>query len=66
MNLYIYEGPVYQFGEIVIKQYRGATRAITPSRALANIAFTCKIKKLKLDKEAKIKLDPKFLRLEEE
>lgn len=64
-NLYLYEGPVLQFGEIIKDYWRGGTQAVSENQALAFLSYQIK-KKLKLDvKNSKIELNKKYLRLEE-
>jgi len=64
-NLYLYEGPVLQFGKIIKDYWRGGTQAVSENQALAFLSYQIK-KKLKLDvKNSKIELNKKYLRLEE-
>lgn len=62
-QLYIYEGPVMQFNKVIQKCYRNGTQANSEARALSNLQFSYK-RKNKLETNAKIMLDGKYLRIE--
>lgn len=62
-KLWIYKGPVSSFGRVINNEYRGGSQAVSSKRALANIAFGYK-KKNKLEPNAKIELDSRYLCLE--
>ena len=63
-RLYIYEGPVMQFNNVIQNLWIRGTQAVSEKKALANLQFTYKRRK-KLMPNAKITLDPRFLRVEE-
>lgn len=63
-KLYIYEGPVMQFNNVIQDLWIRGTQAISGKRALANLQFTYK-KRKKLSSNVKIILDEKYLRIEE-
>lgn len=58
--MYKYEGPVRRFEDIAIKNFVMYTHASTPQEALRNLSFKAK-KQLKLNKMAKVELNPKYL-----
>ena len=62
-RLWIYKGPVTSFGKVINDDYKGGSQAVSSKRALANIAFSYK-KKHKLEPNAKIELDSRYLCLE--
>lgn len=63
-KLYIYEGPVMQFNNVIKDFWKRGTQASSESRALANLQFSYK-KKNKLLPGSKIELDKRYLRIEE-
>lgn len=63
-KLYIYEGPVIQFGNVIKDIYRNGTQASSVEEAMRNLTFTCK-RKLKMVSSSKISLDPKYLMIDE-
>ena len=62
-SVYIYDGPVMQFGRVIQDKWRRGTRAPSPKKALANLQFTYKIRK-KMARDSRIELDPRYLQLE--
>lgn len=42
MNLYLYEGPVYEFDRIVDNRWKGQTYAVSEAKARTNLAFQYK------------------------
>lgn len=44
MDLYLYKGPVEEFGKIIANDWRGMTRANSESKARANLAYQYKKK----------------------
>lgn len=53
--IYKYEGPIYQFNEIVIPKFVAYTTAISIPKAKNNFLFKAK-RKLKLSQSAKLSL----------
>ena len=39
MNLYLYEGPVTSFGEVVARKWRASTYAMSDRKAKSNLAY---------------------------
>lgn len=60
--LYVYKGPVIQFGQILAEKWRGGTQAPSEAKALANLMYQYK-RKNKMSKDCLISLEPKYLSL---
>lgn len=64
-NLYLYEGPVMQFGKVILDSWRAGTKAVSDKQALAFLSFQFKNKKKMSIHNTKIELDKRYLRIEE-
>lgn len=63
-NLYLYEGPVSQFGKVILDYWRAGTQAVSEKQAIAFLSFQFK-KKFKIDiHNSKIELNNEYLKLE--
>lgn len=62
MNRYLYDGPVLMFGRCVFDHFKAETWANSEKKALSNMAYQYKMK-AGLGTDAKIKLDPKNLKM---
>ena len=58
--IYIYRGPVKQFGKIINESWTAETSAVSASKALSNLAYRYK-KEHGFTSSAKIELDKKCL-----
>ena len=58
--IYIYRGPVKQFGKIINESWTAETSAVSASKALSNLAYRYK-KEHGLTANAKVELDKKYL-----
>ena len=54
-NLYLYEGPVKQFNQIINEKWSRYTKAVSPEKALSNLQFCYKMKH-NMTKNSKIEL----------
>lgn len=61
-SLYVYEGPVMQFGKVVQDSWKEGTQAVSIAKALSNLKFQYK-RKAKLSPNSKIDLLPEYLKL---
>lgn len=41
-RLYVYDGPVYQFKNMINENWHGETFAVSPAKALGNLAYQYK------------------------
>ena len=58
--IYVYNGPVKQFGRIINESWTAETSAVSASKALSNLAYRYK-KERGLTAGAKIELDKKYI-----
>lgn len=42
MNLYVYDGPVFEFERLIANYWRGETYAVSEAKARANLAYQFK------------------------
>ena len=61
--MWVYEGPVLQFGKIIDCKWTYRSRASSPEEALRNIGFNYKMLH-QMTRNAKIELDKKYLKQE--
>lgn len=63
-HLYLYEGPVLEFGRVINDKYKNGTQAVSKEQAISNLKFNYK-KANKLDiRNSKIDLDERYLSLD--
>ena len=60
MKTYKYKGPVTMFGQAVCTNFKAETTAVSPSKALSNLAYQYK-KQYGLMPSAKVKLEARHL-----
>lgn len=55
MSLYLYDGPVTQFGEVIARDWKASTRAVSQKKARCNLIYQYK-KQHNLSADSRVEL----------